>query len=174
MIIDSSSLIIFAKINKLDLLVKLYKKIEITREIYRETVEEGLIIEAPDAKVIKKFIDEGKIKIVELKDKYKRISQELARIYPQIEIGESSAISLCLQEENKTLIIDEANARKVAKLYRLRPIGSLRVLLDSYKNNIIEEAELKQVIGEMVNNKFRLSGDVVNEFWNIFDKIKRR
>ncbi len=174
MIIDSSSIIIFSKINKLDLLVKLYKQIEITPEIYKETVEEGLLIEAPDAMLIKKFTKEGKIKVVKLNDKYTVISKELGKTYPQIGAGESDAISLCLQKNDKTLIIDEANARKVAKLYRLRPIGSLRVLLDLYIKKYIEERELRLIIGEMTKNKFRIGGDVINEFWNMFEKIKRR
>ena len=41
MISDSSTLIIFAKINKLDLLKKLYGKIQISETIYKEIVDEG-------------------------------------------------------------------------------------------------------------------------------------
>ena len=60
MIIDSSSLIIFAKINKLELLEKLYGKLEITKEIYKETVDDGILINASDAKIIKDFFEKVK------------------------------------------------------------------------------------------------------------------
>ena len=77
MISDSSSLIIFIKINKLNLLTKLYDKIQITNGIYKEIVEQGLFINAPDAKLIKKYIDDKKIEILELNKKYGEFSKEL-------------------------------------------------------------------------------------------------
>ena len=64
MIVDSSTLIIFAKINQLEILRKLYGQIHITKEIYREIIEEGLSINAPDAKILKNSVDKKKIKII--------------------------------------------------------------------------------------------------------------
>lgn len=174
MIIDSSSLIIFAKINKLNVLERLYKSLEITKEVYKETVEEGLVVGASDAEIIKKYVESGKIKIIPLNEKYEKISEELIKIYPQIDIGESSIISLCLQESKRGVIIDEATARKVAKLYGVRAVGSLRILLESYKKDIINENEIREIVSEIIKNKFRLGGEVINEFWNIFEKIKKR
>jgi|GEM_PF-2554101 predicted nucleic acid-binding protein len=174
MIIDSSSLIIFAKINKLNVLERLYKSLGITKEVYKETVEEGLVVGASDAEIIKKYVESGKIKIIPLNEKYEKISEELIKIYPQIDIGESSIISLCLQESKRGVIIDEATARKVAKLYGVRAVGSLRILLESYKKDIINENEIREIVSEIIKNKFRLGGEVINEFWNIFEKIKKR
>jgi len=174
MIIDSSSLIIFAKINKLNVLEMLYKSLEITKEVYKETVEEGLVVGASDAEIIKKYVESGKIKIIPLNEKYEKISEELIKIYPQIDIGESSIISLCLQESKRGVIIDEATARKIAKLYGVRAVGSLRILLESYKKDIINENEIREIVSEIIKNKFRLGGEVINEFWNIFEKIKKR
>lgn len=174
MIIDSSSLIIFAKINKLNVLERLYKSLGITKEVYKETVEEGLVVGASDAEIIKKYVESGKIKIIPLNEKYEKISEELIKIYPQIDIGESSIISLCLQESKRGVIIDEATARKIAKLYGVRAVGSLRILLESYKKDIINENEIREIVSEIIKNKFRLGGEVINEFWNIFEKIKKR
>ena len=174
MIIDSSSLIIFAKINKLNVLERLYKSLGITKEVYKETVEEGLVVGASDAEIIKKYVESGKIKIIPLNEKYEKISEELIKIYPQIDIGESSIISLCFQESKRGIIIDEATARKVAKLYGVRAVGSLRILLESYKKDIINENEIREIVSEIIKNKFRLGGEVINEFWNIFEKIKKR
>ena len=94
-------------------------------------------------------------------------------LYPQLDMGECEVISLCLQEKNKTLVMDEHEGRIVSKLYKIRPIGSLRILLELYKKNIINEEELNNILDEMLKNKFRLGGEVINEFWNIFEKIKR-
>ena len=172
MIIDSSSLIIFAKTNRLDLLARLYRNIEITKEIYNESVEEGMKINAPDAKIIKKFFEDGKIIILPLNEKYESFSRSLINTY-NIESGESDAISLSIQESRKTLVIDESLGREVAKLHRLKPKGSLRIILEAYSKNLITEKEIKVLISEMIKNKFRVGGDVMNEFWNIFEIIKR-
>ena len=59
---DSLLLIILAKVNRLDLLSILYKNILITLGIYQETVEEGIEINAPDAKLIGKEIEKEKRK----------------------------------------------------------------------------------------------------------------
>ncbi len=174
MIADSSSLIIFGKINRLDILAKLYGKIIITKGIYKETVEQGLAIDASDAKIIDNFVDNNQIKVLSLDEKYEKFSKELRRIYPQLGIGESDAISLSLQEKNKSVIIDESIGRNIAKLYNLKPVGSLRILLEAYKKNIIHETELKNITGEMIKNKFRIGAEVINEFWNIFEKIKKK
>ena len=174
MIADSSSLIIFAKINKLDIIIKLYGKIIITKGIYKETVEQELVIDASDAKIIDNLVNKKKIKVLSLDEKYEKFSKELRRIYPQLGIGESDAISLSLQEKNKSVIIDESIGRNIAKLYNLKPIGSLRILLEAYKRNIIDETELNDITSEMIKNKFRIGADVINEFWNIFEKLKKK
>ncbi|MBS3134594.1 hypothetical protein J4214_05170 [Candidatus Woesearchaeota archaeon] len=173
MIADSSSLIIFAKINKLSLIIEIYGKIYITEVIYKEIVEDGLKINAPDAKILKKFIDNKNIIILHLNKKYNNFSKELKKVYYQIDIEESDAIALALQEKNKNIIMDEALGRKIAKLYGIKPIGSLKVLIEAYKKDFINETELRNIIKEMIENKFRIGADVINEFWNIFNKIKR-
>ncbi|MBI2449833.1 DUF3368 domain-containing protein [Candidatus Pacearchaeota archaeon] len=174
MIIDSSSLIILAKLNRLDLLSNLYTEILITQGIYQETVEEGIAINAPDAKLIEKAMQNKKIRIIELIPKHSKFSEELRNIYSQLGIGESDAISLALQEKQKTIIMDEKFGRQVCKLYKIRPIGTLRVILEAYKNNIIKEQEFKDIIKGMIESKFRIGADVITEFWNIFEKLKKR
>ncbi len=172
MIIDSSSLIIFAKTNRLELLVKLYGNIEITKEIYHECVEEGMKINAPDAKIIKKAFEEGKVIILPLNENYKNLSRNLSTTY-NIDSGESDAISLSIQDSRKTLVMDESLGRNVAKLHGLSPKGSLRVILEAYLKDLIDEKEIKVLIGEMIKNKFRVGGDIINEFWGIFEYIKK-
>jgi len=166
-------LIIFAKVNKLELLEKLFGSIYITKEIYRETVDEGRDVNAPDAQIIKNFIDDEKINILSLNEEYEAFSKKLLKIYPQLDMGESEAISLCLQEKKNILVMDEHEGRKVAKFYGIRPIGSLRVLLQANNKNYINENELRKIIEEMIKHKFRLGGEIINEFWNIFEKIKK-
>ncbi len=173
MITDSSVLIIFARVNKLNLLFDLYERICITQGIYKEAIEDGLSINAPDAEILNNFLKDKKIEVYALDKKHEEISKNLREIYSNIGIGESEAIALALQKKDK-LILDESAARKIARLYNLNPIGSLRVLLDAFKKNIIDEKEIKAIINEMIKNKFRLGAEVITEFWTIFNKLKKK
>ncbi|MBS3075266.1 DUF3368 domain-containing protein [Candidatus Pacearchaeota archaeon] len=173
MIADSSSLIIFAKINKLNILIKLFNKIQITKEIYNEIIEQGILIHAPDAEILKNFFNNKKIEIIELNKNYEEIAKKLRKTYFQLGIGEAEAIALSLQEKNKSLVIDERIGRNIAKLYDLKPIGSLRILLEAYKKKIINEKELRSSLDEMIKNKFRIGAEIINEFWKVFEKLKK-
>ena len=53
---DSTPLIHIAKAGRLDILFSLYQNILITKEVYREVVEDGLILQQEDALVIKEHI----------------------------------------------------------------------------------------------------------------------
>ncbi len=174
MITDSSTLIIFAKINELDLLIDMYKEIYITEGIYKEVVEQGSTINAPDANILKNFIDNKKIKILKLNSNCDSLSKKLKEIYPSLGVGESEAISLSLQEKNEIILIDETFGRKIAKLYNLKPIGSLRVLIEAYRKKVLDENNVEVIINKMLMNNFYLSVEVLNEFWDIFEKIKKQ
>lgn len=174
MIIHSSSLIIFGKINKLRILRGLYDLLYITKDIYEETVEEGILINAPDSRIIQKAIDNKEIKVLPLDKKYTGFSKELRKTYNQLGTGEADAIALALQKKQKEIIMDERLGRQVCKLYDLKPIGTLRIVLNAYEKNIIKEKELRELIKEIIGNKFRIGADVINEFWLIFDKLKKK
>ena len=174
MIIDSSSLIIIAKLNRLELLSNLYKEIILTQGIYQETVEEGITTNAPDAKLIEKAVQNKNIRIIELSLKYSEFSGELQNTYCQLGRGEADAIALALQEKQKRIVMDEKFGRQVCKLYKIKPIGTLRVILEVYNSSIIKEQELKDIIKGMIESKFRIGADVIIEFWDMFEKLKKR
>ena len=173
MITDSSLLIYLAKMNKLEILEKLYGIIYITEEIYDETVKDGLLIDALDAKIILEAKEKGKIKITSLNKEYLELSKRLRDIY-KLDFGESDAIALALQEKKKEVLIDDRSGRKVCKIYNLEPKGTLGIILESYKRDILNKQEVKETIEELIKSKFWIGAQVLNEFWNIFEKIKKK
>jgi len=173
MIIDSSVLITFAKINKIDLLIKLYKKLMITKGVFEECVDKGFLIDAPDAHIIKKFIQDGSIEVLELNQKEKEFFKNLEKNYSFLGKGELESITLSFSRKEKYLVLDDREARNVSKLYNLIPVGSLKIFLEAYKKDILEEFDLKESIKKLLENKFRVGGEVINEFWNFFERIKR-
>jgi len=72
------------------------------------------------------------------------------------------------------VLIDEKNARDVAKLHGQVPKGSLYILLLAFINKYIDEKELRQMILFMTTTKFHIGGDVMNAFWMIIEKIKKQ
>lgn len=174
MIINSSPLIIFGKLNKLELLERVLKKLIIAEAVYKEVVENGIKINAPEALLIEDYIEKGKIEIKKLDRRWQKKALFLEKIYTQLDYGEAETIALALQEKEGAVLIDERIARKIAKLQGLESWGSLKILLIAFKKNIITEEEVREIITEMTSTKFRLSAEVVNKFWIFFDKLKKK
>ncbi len=168
MIINASPLILFGKINRLDILKDIYKTIEITGSVYDEVVVKGIEKNYVDAYIIKDSVEDNSIKILTLNDKSIEIAKKLQVIY-SIDIGESDTIALAFQLGRKEVIIDEISARESAKSLGIKPIGSLI----AYKNDLISRKEVDELLTQMINSKYRLSPNVLNEFWNLFEKMKR-
>lgn len=172
MIADSSSLIIFGKLNNIDILLRLFNEIEITDGICKEAILEGLDKKFEDSFTLKNHLDKKQIKIIKLDDKYSRLADKIQEIH-NIGLGEAQAISLAKQLNRKELIIDEALARETAKSLILKPIGSLRVHLIAYKENLLNEKEVKELINKMIKLKFRISAATLIRFWELFEKIEQ-
>lgn len=169
MIINASPLIIFGKLNRMDILLKLYKQIEIPHEVYNEVVVKGRQLR--DSLVVKEYVTKGSVKVVELNQKHKDLAKKIKQIF-SIDLGEAETIALAFQLRCKEAIIDEKSAREAAKSVSIRPIGTLGVLLRAFKKKIINENEIKRIIEEMLSSKYRVSAEVLWEFWGGLERLK--
>jgi len=172
LIVDSSSLIIFAKLNKINVLLKLFEKLEIADAVYKEAILEGLEKKFEDSLILISYLEKNQIRIIKLKNKYVELADKIQHLN-NIGVGESQTIALARQLNGKELIIDETLARETAKAFGLKPIGSLRVLLLAYKENMLSEKELKEIVNKMVKLKFRISASTLIRFWELFEKVRR-
>lgn len=171
MIVDSSSLIIFGKLNKVNILLKLFDNTEIADGVYKEAIEDGLKRKLEDAILLKAYFDRGELKVIRLKDEYSQLADKIQNIN-NVGVGEAQTIALAKQLKRNEAIIDEALARETAKSFGLMPIGSLRVLLLAYKKNLLTENELRETVNKMIKLKFRISASTLIRFWELFEKIK--
>lgn len=172
MIVNASPLIIFGKLNKIGILIKIYKNIEITHEVYNEVVLNGIAKNSSEAFIIREHVNNKYIKILNLNYKFSNLAHNIREIC-NIDIGEAETIALALQLKEKEAIIDEISARKAAKAFGINPIGSLRILLIAYRNGLVSEEIIKKSINDMENSKYRFSPKVLIEFWELFEKIKK-
>ncbi len=173
MIINSSPLIIFGKLNKLSILKEALGELTIAEAVYNEIVKKGKIRNAPEAFIIEEAINNKIIEVSKSNESSKKKAISLLNFYKSLDYGEAETIALALQEKQSEVLIDEKAARKVASLYNLKPRGSLRVLLLAFIKKIINEEEIKKIVTEMTKEKFRIGADVISEFWSIFDKLKK-
>jgi len=149
----------------------MYKNIKISNEVYHEVTIKGIEKNLKDALIIKESINNHEIDIIKLNKEFSPIAQKIEVIY-DIDKGEAETIALALQLKEKEVIIDEASAREAVKSINIQPIGSLRVLLLAYKSKFISKAEIKEILNEMENSKYRLSPKVLIEFWEILERMK--
>ncbi len=173
MISNSTPLIIFSKLNKLDLLLKIFKILIIPNAVYLEVVENGMKNNFPDSFLIKDLIDKKEIIVKNLDQKWQNKSEFLRKTY-QLGKGEAEAIALVLQEKENYLLIDDETAKKIAKLHEIKSVGSLKVLLIAFKSKLLTEDEVKEILTKMIKKNFRVSSEVINKFWILLDELKKK
>lgn len=137
---DTSVLILFQKINRLDLLQGIYKEILTTPEVaeeYRDELPVWIIVQAVTDR------------------KY----QELLEI--QVDKGEASAIALSKEFSHVLLLLDDLKARKLASKLGLKFTGALGIIHRAKQEGLIDR--IKPLLDEIVNTDFRISEKVINE-----------
>ncbi len=105
---NSSPLINLSKIEKLDLIEKLYTKVLIPQAVFEELVLKRK--EKSDTKGIMELIDRNIIEIREVKN-----INFVVLLRKYLDKGESEVIALALEEKSPLIIVDEIEARRVAE-----------------------------------------------------------
>lgn len=123
---DSSPLISLAILNKLSLLEKLFDDVFIPKAVFEEITEK----EKPYFSELKKF-SEDKIKVIQNRSAVNQLQREL-------DLGESEAIVLALENNISDILIDDFAGRKLAIKQGLLPIGTIGVLLQAKRKGLIK------------------------------------
>jgi len=142
---NSSPLIHLAKIGHLDLLKYFFDEIIVPEAVYNECVIEGK--DKEDAKKIDKA-DWIKVAIITDKNLKKALTMVL-------DGGEAEAIVLALEESADLILLDDYEAREVARNCGLNITGIVGILIRAkYKGKI---ASLKDMLEKLKETGFRLS-----------------
>ncbi len=149
-ICNSSPLINLSKINKLDILKKLFKTIIIPVAVYNELVND--VVEKKGQNKIAKLIEEKTIVVKEVSDK-----NLVKALREDLDYGESEVIALALEIGADLVILDELDARKKAELYNLQKTGFIGLLIKAhslkYIGNFIELLDDAIEKGFWINRK---------------------
>lgn len=126
-IADSGPLICLARIHQLELLPRLFSKILVPPEVWKEVTVRGqghpgahevsqvtwMTIQSPDPQLVKP------LSIL-------------------VDDGEAEAIALAQTTDNCTILLDDARARKIAQRLSIKQIGTIGLLRRAKRRGLIE------------------------------------
>ncbi len=140
---DTSPLISLKAIGHLNILNELFDKVVVPEGVRDELQAEG-----------KKFFLEEWIEVIELKEQDAKKILSLG-----LGIGESEAITLFFEGEYDLIILDDKNARKIARNLGLKVIGTVGILLLAKKKKLIKSLKEEiEALEEKTN--FRISDGI--------------
>lgn len=162
MIADASVLILFARVDRLDLLRALFTTIEVPRAVYDEVFVKGPAA-APEIQIVKAALQKGWLQTLDAPGE--RIGT-LAQRLPNLGHGELACLALALHRGDPDVLMDDASARKGARLIGVTPVGSLGVVARGYHAGVLKDRnDVATIVHGLVSNGLWVSADVVETFW---------
>ena len=153
LVVNSSPVISLAKIDKLDLL-KRYSILVPTQVV--EEIMKGKARNFPEIPLIESFLRASNV--------IQKEAEILSELPPKLGKGEKATISLAYAEKIDYVLIDEGDAREIACAFNLRPRGTLWVLKEAKKRELLTKSEVKRLILELVEKGYRIKKNLRDEF----------
>jgi len=147
---DTSTLILFQKIDHLDLLERVYEVVLTTSEIaeeYGDSLPDWIEVRSVSDKKYQEFLE------------------------TQIDRGEASAIALAKEFEDVLILIDDLKARKLAKKLKLKITGALGVIHKAKQMSVIDK--VKPLIVKIMETNFRISETILEELLILNDESEK-
>jgi len=144
---DTSTLILFQKIDEFNLLQKVYSELITTPEIadeFGEKLPEWIKIQTVSDKKYQNFLE------------------------TQVDYGEASAIALATEYDDVLLLLDDLKARKLATRLKFRITGTLGVIHKAKQMSVIDK--VKPLIDKLLLTDFRVADNVIEEILKLNDE----
>jgi len=164
---DSTPLILLAKIGRLELLKTIFNNIYIPEAVTNKVVTKGKNLNQPDAYIIEKatktWIHETPV-TNEINTEYIYLDTNT-----RLDEGEKQALKLCKQLNAPYFIADDKEARKVAKLLNIKPIGTLGVTIQALKNGAITQKEAENIVDDVITSGLRIDTTLYKKILDIIE-----
>jgi predicted nucleic acid-binding protein len=137
---DTSILILFQKIESLELLQKVYGELITTPEVakeFGETMPKWIKIQSASDKKYQDFLA------------------------TQVDLGEASAMALAIEFDDVLLLMDDLKARRLAKQLNFKITGTLGIIHKAKQVLVINK--VKPYIDKLLLTNFRISKNIVEE-----------
>lgn len=161
---NSSPLIYLSKAGRLHLLRDTFGEVMIPGLVYREVVEKGIAGGHQDALMVRKGIEDGWIRVVEVMDEPSLDS------LGDIHGGEAEAIHLA-RERRLSLIIDDSTGAVVAESRGVKVRGTVFVVLEGLRRGHLSRKEAKETVYSVIRAGFRLDPEVLYRVIKEIDEI---
>lgn len=150
MVVSNTTVILyFIKIQRVDLLQNVFSRIVIPIEVYEElTVQEEEYAE--EVLMCQKLVDNGFLIIKKV-----RAGENFG-----LDKGENAALSLCGELSETEFLSDDHAARKAARLKGYRVMGTLGVLFRNIDKKKITNHECFVLLDRLINRGFYISPEV--------------
>ena len=150
---DSTVLIYLSKIDRLFLLNDSFDIVLVPDAVYEEVVTEGIEHGYSDALAVR---DADFLKREEVEDNEKI---EDLRESAKLGIGECEAITLA-QQRDAYCLTDDHRARKTADSLGVTVGGTIYVLLESLKQEVLDLEEYEKALTELADTDFRMKASL--------------
>jgi predicted nucleic acid-binding protein len=136
---NSGPLMALAKLNQLSILKKLFQKVLIPQAVYEEAVIRGMTQGYPDALAIKFFLEQQGWQpvYVDRKDINKDLLKE------KLDWGEVESLQLAMNVKAAIFLVDDEEAREVARKHGLSTKGTVGILVDAFQKSLIDLEEIE-------------------------------
>lgn len=157
---NTSPMIALAQIRRLELVKALYGSVLIPPAVKIECIDRGKAIGAQDVYEIERCLQQGWITVVPLaKNSEREAKQLMARA--RLGQGEAEAILLA-RERSVPVILDDAEARAVARSLGLQYLGTLMLPYQAFRREILSREELVEILTGL-SRVLWVSPDVIAE-----------
>ena len=152
---NAGPLIHLAKANALHILQALYPTILIPDEVKTETVDKGKEKGHPDALQIENAIQQGWIKTIQI-----QLNPDFQKAAKTAGLTKAEAAVIQHAYQNQlTALLDDEPARIFAKTLGITIRGTLGILIQATKNNILNQREALQTLDKLTETMY-LSADL--------------
>ena len=149
---NSGPLIALSKVGKLEVLKKLFGGIIISEAVWKELVEKGK--EKPGPKEVEKA------EWIKVRKVLNRLSVRL--LLKEVDVGEAETIILAKELNADLVLMDDAVPREIAKSLELNVAGTIAVLFEAWKRNILTQNPVEVAL-EMKARGVWLSNELINK-----------
>lgn len=152
---DTTPIIALIKINRLDLLEKLFDEVLIPEAVFDELTTNSLF--ENETAIVKSSTFLKKTSVQNKK------SLQILQAASGLDDGESQAIILADELKSDVLIIDEKKGRKVAQQLGITITGTIGILIQAHDEGMISSDEIKQYLEQLKNSNIRLSDSLIQQ-----------
>ena len=144
LVFDSSTLILLAKVEILDIFLEKYpESIIIPEKVFEECCSRT---DKFDALLIKKRVEENKIQIVKINNRM-AVTKFISEF--NIGAGEAEAIALVIEQDANILALDDRLGINACKLLKLNFTTAIAIVIRLYEKGVLTKEKAMQVIDKL-------------------------